>query len=394
MFRVLGTTYSRTSTRAPVGPYALAVVDQVGRLVLGRRPWHLIPDLEQATIAVAKIDHLGDVMMATPFLAQLRRQLPRARVILVAGSWSRALVEVLAANALCADYILYDPWALNTGANAGRRIARNIESLRAASRRLRSLDVNCYVDLRPFSPNSLLLAQLAHMPFRVGFGLRGLSYTLDRVIPFTQRRSFGQSFLDALPLLGLEAATYEGPEPLVPVATSTDALSLPTGPYIVVQLGSRNPAREASRDCWRAILPILAERYTIVAIGGRGEAERFSWIGGDVAPERLVNLIGRTTLPQLLDIVRRSVGGVTIDSFAAHVLLSYRLPTVVLASQRHTPRASFPDSCDHLSLVDRDAPVEVVRGAVDRALTQLSDPIVARAPEPSAAAQRPAATSS
>src|SRR5947207_2524297 len=73
------------------------------------------------------------------------------------------------------------------------------------------LPPTAFLDLRTRSPNALWLAERIRAPYRVGFGLRGLSYTLHEQIPFRSDRSLGQLFLDALPLLGLDPVKYHGP---------------------------------------------------------------------------------------------------------------------------------------------------------------------------------------
>jgi hypothetical protein len=46
-------------------------------------------------IAVLKLDHLGDFVLAIPALTKLRSRYPQAHIDLIAGSWSVPLAETL-----------------------------------------------------------------------------------------------------------------------------------------------------------------------------------------------------------------------------------------------------------------------------------------------------------
>ena len=53
-----------------------------------------------AQICVCQIDHLGDLLIITPFLVELRKFAPQARITLVVGRWCGELAEVLRAGGL------------------------------------------------------------------------------------------------------------------------------------------------------------------------------------------------------------------------------------------------------------------------------------------------------
>ena len=64
------------------------------------------------------------------------------------------------------------------------RIAEDLRTNREAAGTLARLAPAALVDLRPFTPNSLLFAHRLKVPYRVGFPLRGLSYTLHAALRF------------------------------------------------------------------------------------------------------------------------------------------------------------------------------------------------------------------
>jgi ADP-heptose:LPS heptosyltransferase len=354
---ILGRRYLRGGTRGSAFVLAVAAFDAIARALLGRTSRRDPPRLESGSrIAVAKIDHLGDVVQATAFLAELRRQAPEARVTLVVGRWCEELAEILRARGLVHDTIRYDAWSLARSGSLARRVLSQASTFRRALARLRELSPDCYVDLRVFTPNSLFLARLANVPYRVGFGLRGLAFTLHEEIPYSAGRPFGQLFLDALPALGLRSATYERPDlgSGTLELTPTIASQLPNGPYVVAHLGSGNASKEVSREQCAAVLRRIAADVPVIAVGTAGEARRFQWLTGELPHGRLVNLMGRTSLADLLAVVERSAGGIVSDSFVGHTLLAFERPLLVLMAKRFAVREAYPAARRHLWLVDVD----------------------------------------
>src|SRR5688572_24251269 len=356
---IFGRRYLRGGTRGSAFVLAVAAFDAVARVLLGRTTPADPPLLGPgSTVVVAKIDHLGDFMMATPFLSELRRQAPDARVVLLVGSWCAELAAILSARGLAHEVVTYDASLLNLKASWPKRVRDHLATFRQALARVRHLAPDCYVDLRPFTPNSLLLARLANVRFRAGFGLRGLAYTLHREIAYHPDRPVGQLLLDSLATLGLRPSSYRGP---VLDAGDFDlpprlAGLLPDEPFIVAHLGSRTLTREAPRARSLELLRRISEDVRVVAVGTKEEAERYRWLGDALPPGRLTNLIGETSLAELLAVVQRSAGGIVSESFVSHALLAFERPTLVLTAKRFAVRASYPIGCHHLWLVDADAP--------------------------------------
>lgn len=375
-FDLAGLSYLRTHSRTPGLAYALAVADQVGRMVLGRAVAAQPPRLEGKTVVVSKVDHLGDLLMVTPLLVQLRSQVPTARIVLLVGGWSVPLARLLQDVGLCDGHVVRSPWALNAGAPWWRRITDDLRTAHASLAELARSAPAALLDLRPFTPNTLLLAHRLQVPYRVGFALRGLSYTLHTALPYDDDQPFGQLFLDALPALGLRGATYEGPT-FGPFASRLASVPLPDGvptePYVVVQPASRNAARNAPLAAWQALLAEVARTHTVVFLGGAGDAPTIAPLLPLVPATRRVDLTGRTSLAQLFRVCAGSAMAISVDSLMAHIGLATQRPTLVLIDRIRTPRASYPPERAGLRLVSKDAWPDDLRAAVQALLDSTSN---------------------
>lgn len=357
-FQVAGLQYLRTDSRAPGLAYAIALADQVGRVVLGQTAPVPPPRLDDKTLVIAKVDHLGDLLMVTPLLVQLRAQAPTTRLVLLVGAWAVPLAQLLQDVGLCDGHVVRSPWALNFGAPWQRRIAEDLRTAREAAGTLARLAPAALVDLRPFTPNTLLFAHQLKVPYRVGFPLRGLSYTLHAALRFDDEQPFGQLFLDALPALGLRPSSFDGPTfgPFASRMTGVaDPDGLPAGPYVVVQAASRTPAKNAPLAAWQALLPAMARTHAVVFVGGAGDARTIAPLLAMVPPDRRFDLAGRTTLPQVFKVCAGSAMAVSVDSLTAHIGLAMQRPTLVLFDTARSPRASYPRERPGLRLISKEA---------------------------------------
>jgi heptosyltransferase III len=315
------------------------------------------PDnLQKHRIVVSKIDHLGDLLMISPFLVELKRQIKSVRVILLTGSWNDDIAQMLRQAGMCDVVCHYDAPSLNRGtASWFRRVIRFLNTFIRARFALLRERPDIFVDLRPFSPNTLFLGRLCKIPFRVGFGLRGLSFTLHREIPYDENISRGQLYLDALPLIGLERAQYD--KPFVAMDNSQKPKVLPGGidtPYILFQPISGEPVREIPIRIWKEILDVLNGRIRVVAIGD--DTGRMVEFGYGRSPESFTSVAGETTLREAFEYARQSRGCIGVDSLFAHVGLAFDQPVYVLGVAGISQKSSYPANNKNLRFLDVDVP--------------------------------------
>ena len=288
--------------------------------------------------------------MISPFLVEVKRQIKSVRIILVTGSWNDDIAQMLCQAGMCDAVRHYDAPSLNRGtASWFRRVIRLLNTFVRAKFYLSRERPDIFVDLRPFSPNTLFLGRLCKIPFRVGFGLRGLSFTLHQEISYDENIPRGQLYLDALPLIGLEGAEYE--KPLVPV----DGLKKFGGlggrvdkPYILFQPTSGERSREIPDEVWREILDILCDHIRVVAIGSAADKTKISKLGYRRPSECFTSIAGRITLSEAFEYTRESNGCIGVDSLFAHVGLAFDLPVYVLGVTGISQKASYPANNQNL----------------------------------------------
>jgi ADP-heptose:LPS heptosyltransferase len=346
--RVFGRTYLY-GRKVKLPALALLAVRDVILLPFFRKVSHSLPTREAISkICVCKLDHLGDLLMLTPFLDAVRRSLPEAKITLVVGSWCRELADVLRRGGLIDDLVCYTPFSLNkTKANVFVRVTKSCVELVPALRMLRRRRFDLFVDMRPYFPCAWFLAMLSGAKLRAGFGLRGMADTFHIIVPYSMSKRLGQLYLDALPSITGAGLIYR--KPILPSmqqqVAPANAFRLPSR-YLAVQLSSRERARNITSSLWENIISSLASNFSIVLLG-LADDQRYPKIEGRTD---VVSLIGKTTVTDFLVIIEGSVGVVSVDSFAAHVGIAYSRTVAVLMVEPYSQHRSYPANNPNLGL--------------------------------------------
>jgi ADP-heptose:LPS heptosyltransferase len=352
--RVFGRTYLY-GRKVKFPALALLAVRDVIILPFFKKVRHCLPAREAITeICVCKLDHLGDLLMLTPFLEAVRRSRPEAKVTLVVGSWCRELADILRRGGLIDYLVCYAPFSLNTTkANFFVRVIRSCIELVPALRLLRKRRFDLFVDMRPYFPCAWLLAMLSGAKLRAGFGLRGMADTFHIIVPYSMSKRLGQLYLDALPSLTGAGLIYK--KPILPSIRQqvafANAFRLPSR-YLAVQLSSRERVRNIASSLWAKILSSLEANFSIVLLG-LADDQRYPELE---ARTNVLSLIGKTSVADFLGVIEGSVGVVSVDSFAAHVGIAYSRPVAVLMVDRYSQQRSYPANNLNLRLFPgRDA---------------------------------------
>ena len=107
-------------------------------------------------------------------------------------------------------------------------------------------------------------------------------------------------------------------------------------PYVVLNPGSNEPGRRWPPASYAGLAGRLLERgFRVVLAGGAGDRSDDGPLAkiGDV--DGVIDLIGRTTLPALLDLMSHAAAVVSNDSGPAHIAIALGRPTVVVVGGGH-----------------------------------------------------------
>lgn len=270
-------------------------------------------------IAVFASRYIGDTVLTTPFLKQLRVQYPDA----IIDVYLSPVVQPLMAG--CPDL--------------DRAIAFDIKKA-GCFRTINHLKLehytHAYVLKRSFS--AALLPFLAGIPNRIGFDtdFRGALLT-TKVAYQPKKQHEAQCYLDLLPsVTSLETVAFTSwISRLEQEQVFQRFLPGKVGPFVVLHATSTNPAKCWPANAFRVLLKqILATTpVTVLFFGTRQDVALYDdWINAMSIPERhrCVNLSGQTTVREtvaLLHSARLMVGN---DSGMTHLASLAGVPVVAL----------------------------------------------------------------
>ncbi|MDE2604325.1 MAG: glycosyltransferase family 9 protein [Burkholderiales bacterium] len=254
-------------------------------------------------ILLWKIGALGDVVMTTPLVRQLRRNLPRAQIDYLVG---RSFRGVLEGNPHLDHVLDFDDGILFTARAGG---------LPDILRLLHGYDAIYVLDKHWIFT---WLARLSGAPQRVGFRRRAIEgWPNTASVPFGPLRQDVHYYLDLLEAAGLPVDRDDTQLELPPA----QPYELP-GPYIVaINAGGNNPGetsdvRQMPRPLFEGLVAHLARELQVVFLGS---AQERSYYEPFAASYGAMNLCGVTTLPQSWGVLAKAEVVYTTDTGLMHM---------------------------------------------------------------------------
>jgi len=348
--------------------YITLVLSFLVSLVLYRREGLASADIRR--IVIIKLDHIGDVILSIPAVANLRAHFPRAHIAMVVNSSSEPIARYIlhVDEVLCYNARFFD----RSGSSRMFDFARGARFAREMRRR----EFDLIVDLRG-SFASLFFALIAKSKYRIDRGTYLVQRKLGRISSAWEHEA--EVNLDILARAGVPTRSREislhltqedldsadsllrGGPILVGKCSKPDSHS----PIIVIHPGApvllkRWPAERYARLTCRLLQEYNAQ---IILVGGKGE----EWIarsvasattGRDACPtnRQIIDLSGRTTLGQLAAVLRKADLFIGNDSGPMHLAAACGTKVIGLfgptSPQRFGP---YGDNCAVLRM-ERDCP--------------------------------------
>ena len=275
--------------------------------------------------------HIGDLIQATPALRELRRHLPDAHIAVLVNEFAR---EVLDGSPYVDEVIVGFAYRQRTRRERVGDLFRLVRTLRGR------FDTVVALRNAPASWPALALAIGART--RVGFDRPPpLGWLVTHKATRAPRGSTNRiRNVLALRPLGVEGAPVYEPLPADPsVHTSVEEILTSVGltpgasPYAVLQVSCDWGCNELRSDKWAAIVDGLATTQglasVVVGLDEPTQQAKFAEIHGQ-AEHPPISLLGRTTLPELFEVVRQSSLVVATDSALTQVALAEQVPSVIM----------------------------------------------------------------
>ena len=294
-------------------------------------------------IDIARIDRVlirgtnwvGDAVMSVPAMREIRKRLPESRISLLVRPWVK---DVYGGADFLDEVIAYDREGLHAGLSGRRRL---ISELRSRDFDLAILFQNAF--------EAALLAWWARIPRRIGYARDRRSLLLTHAIPIDPEVKQAHQVYYYLGLLGGaglgEPRPWRGFKPLpscdlaVRESDGEAARSLLRthgieAGEILIGLNpgaSYGGAKRWLPDRFAEVADHLAVKYSarIILFGSGAELSISQYVAAKMACPS-VNLAGKTTLGQLMGLIKECALLVTNDSGPMHLAAALGVPQVAI----------------------------------------------------------------
>lgn len=303
-----------------------------------------LPD-DPRSILLVRLTARGDVLLATPVIAALRRRYPNARISWAVESHAQ---DFIIHHPELDDVIVWDraEWKTLLRARRFGAVLRRARDLRA---KLRAHRFDLAIDLHGLL-RSGWVAWLSGAPVRIGLGSRELSWLLMTATVPKLSNFPGSPSLEYLHLtdrLGL--ATTDVPMSLhlseedeAFVRQKVDELNLAQGYGVACPFTTR-PHKHWYEDRWARLADRIAEEIGLpmLLVGGPGDRPAAKRIL-DQSHSPWVDLVGRCSLSQSAALVKHASLFIGVDTGLTHAAATFHTPCVMLYGS-HMPYAEAPN---------------------------------------------------
>lgn len=291
-------------------------------------------------ILIRATNWIGDAVMTTPAMRVVRSAFPRAEVTLVANP---VVAELFSPHPCCDRVILLDRKRAHAGALGLFRFC-------AALRRER-------FDLAILFQNAIeaaIVAVLGGIPNRVGYSTDGRGALLTQRVPVgdAERRLHHTDYY--LRMLERSGIRGEHSGALTLVCTEAERVRARETlhgciePWVAINPGAAyGSAKRWFPERFAAVADTLAREdgMAILLTGGPGEVD----LGREIEAAmraRPLNLIGKTSVRQMMALISQCAMMITNDSGPMHVAAAFERPTVALfGATNHKTTSPLSASC-------------------------------------------------
>jgi ADP-heptose:LPS heptosyltransferase len=291
---------------------------------------------EPSSILIARLDHIGDVILSTPIYHSLKQRFPSTKITVLCGSWS---AEILKNNPYIDSCIIIDcPWWSSIRNDRSKKYSF-VKNVYSTIKNIRRQNFDLFVDLRGDIRHIFLFGWLTRIPARISYTRSGGSYLLTRSYPYEKgKHEIERNYRllnDFEPLEKYwKTEIFLGKNSRVSLKAKLESdLNIESDRYAVIFSGGRSKLRRITNDKIAGLCRILIQKYSLKCcyVGGLDDFQEGESIRRMINKGKdFINICGKLNLTEVRDLIDSSKLYVGSDSSVTHLSASTTTPSVSL----------------------------------------------------------------
>ena len=300
------------------------------------------------SILVVRLDHIGDFVCTTPVFKNLKKQFPGSKITVLINSASK---ELAYRDPSIDKVITFSPIHLARGDGTS-----TLRGLLRIIRDVRNIGFDLGIDPRG-DILSIAIMWLGGVKYRVGYGITGGGFLLNRVCRYDKSKHVVDRNLALLEALDIPVSNRlpevyfskkdedEVERLLRPVPLGTSCLGhrarndgSMTGleRAVIIHPFAGAKAKEWPRENFCKLIERLKEDgYKVLLVGSKDDNGIF---------ENTADLRGKLNLPQLACLIKSIGFFIGLDSGPANIAAALNVPSVIICSGTNMPQLWIPDN--------------------------------------------------
>ncbi|MBF0493808.1 MAG: glycosyltransferase family 9 protein [Candidatus Omnitrophica bacterium] len=300
-------------------------------------------------ILVIRVDHIGDVINSTVVIKPLRKNFPHAKIDFLAPAWGMDIVKN--------NYSLNNVFEFTSAwfTRTPKTFFDNIRSFFRMVRIIRNGRYDVCIDLRG-DVRHIFASFIAGVPVRISYGITGCGFLLTHIMPYKKGIHETMKNILLLEPLGIKG----GERRLELIFPERDGMSAKVllqkfgvrGKYAVFHVTPGHDNKRWDMEKFTEVMEYLRTYHGITSVlvgSSDNEKEAMEFARGTacrVPAISFVDIVGKTRLGELYNILKDAALFVGIDSAPAHLAAAAGIPVILLFSEVNDPAEWAPEGAN------------------------------------------------
>jgi len=284
-------------------------------------------------ILVIRLDDIGDVLLATPFIRELKNNFPSAKIDMLVKNSTK---EVLASNSRINKVYFYHPLWMRTNSPEG--ILDTIKVIK----NLRKADYDAIFELRG-NPFNIILASLLKSRYKIGYANQGFGFLLTNPIITKEKEKEKHEIeknLDILRALNLSVKS-KNPEIFISKEEKIFANDFfkkhkdKNQIAVAIHAGTPWHPKRWPKERFAEVADFLIKKHNakVILLGNKDEIalnNEITNLQAEQNKRNIVNLAGKTSLKEAASIISKCSLFIGNDSGLMQIASASNIPLIAL----------------------------------------------------------------